>query len=580
MRMLCAFCGLFLVITIVNCNPVDKKDTEEDLNPLNEVYVIEADDADGERGDRDKRKIGIGLGVSNGIINFVFDKVDSFIDSKTKALAVLDESNKEKNAVFGIDNKHSATSEFLNKLVSQKIKAATGSIGPLINSATTLFSGASAGISKALVSKIAPLSSLSGGLSGGSGGTDGAGHADGSAGASGSAILGNLLTQKIGSLSSLSQEKFDYIFAEWMYMSSINSFAANCLLLYLISSFCSRAEKSDRIPYKINDPAHYQFRSIQTESVSSEEEFQSNVPKRSQYNVYHPKHNLMQPRVLIKDHYSENNVKKNIARSMPEYELEEILQTVNYNSPSKFVRNKKIPKKENAAQLERKETREIDEEIMKKMSLLDKVLSEDTDKNDIEIKNTIEDEIIAEMNISEETKRVVRQIRKQRPGFFWTLARLAFEVRILKCFDMGISLWSINDILFQTFNDTRSAIKQISSIINQNIEPDPTTRRPINSHHSLTVANTTTVAPMNEQNNTSSDMVGVNTTTTSTTQAPFRLTPTNLQNLIRRNLRGLVRLFNIEWQEALNQSDITVKEFQKNLGTQVGSFLQDNPNAF
>ncbi|XP_018347739.1 PREDICTED: uncharacterized protein LOC108751816 isoform X2 [Trachymyrmex septentrionalis] len=315
-----------------------------------------------------------------------------------------------------------------------------------------------------------------------------------------------------------------------MYMSSINSFAANCLLLYLISSFCSRAEKSDRIPYKINDPAHYQFRSIQTESVSSEEEFQSNVPKRSQYNVYHPKHNLMQPRVLIKDHYSENNVKKNIARSMPEYELEEILQTVNYNSPSKFVRNKKIPKKENAAQLERKETREIDEEIMKKMSLLDKVLSEDTDKNDIEIKNTIEDEIIAEMNISEETKRVVRQIRKQRPGFFWTLARLAFE----------------------TFNDTRSAIKQISSIINQNIEPDPTTRRPINSHHSLTVANTTTVAPMNEQNNTSSDMVGVNTTTTSTTQAPFRLTPTNLQNLIRRNLRGLVRLFNIEWQEALN----------------------------
>jgi len=39
------------------------------------VYVIEADDAaaDDERGDRDKRKIGIKLGVSNGIINFVFD---------------------------------------------------------------------------------------------------------------------------------------------------------------------------------------------------------------------------------------------------------------------------------------------------------------------------------------------------------------------------------------------------------------------------------------------------------------------------------------------------------------------------
>lgn len=97
-------------------------------------------------------------------------KVDSFIDAKTKALSVLDESNKAKNHAFGIDNKHSATSEFLNHLVSQKIQAATGSIGPIINSATTFLSGASAGISKALAGKIAPLSSLAGGLSGGAGG--------------------------------------------------------------------------------------------------------------------------------------------------------------------------------------------------------------------------------------------------------------------------------------------------------------------------------------------------------------------------------------------------------------------------
>ncbi|XP_011868224.1 PREDICTED: putative lysozyme-like protein isoform X2 [Vollenhovia emeryi] len=211
MRVLCALCGLLLAVAIVNCSPIDKGEAEENLNPLNEVYVIEADEAadDGERGDRDKRKIGLKLGISNGIIHFVFDKVDSFIDSKTKALTVLDESNKAKNAAFGIDNKHSATSEFLNHLVSQKIQAATGSIGPLISGATTFFSGASAGISKALVSKIAPLSSLSGGLSGGAGGgagaDAGAGHADGSGGSSGSAIIGNLLTQKIGSLSSLSQ---------------------------------------------------------------------------------------------------------------------------------------------------------------------------------------------------------------------------------------------------------------------------------------------------------------------------------------------------------------------------------------
>lgn len=101
--------------------------------------------------------------------------MDTFLDSKTKALIVLDESNKAKNAAFGIDNKHSATSEFLNHLVSQKIQAATGSIGPIINSATTFFSGASSGLTKALVSKFAPLSSLSGGLSGGAGAGAGTG---------------------------------------------------------------------------------------------------------------------------------------------------------------------------------------------------------------------------------------------------------------------------------------------------------------------------------------------------------------------------------------------------------------------
>lgn len=31
--------------------------------------------------------------------------------------------------------------------------------------------------------------------------------------------------------------------------------------------------------------------------------------------------------------------------------------------------------------------------------------------------------------------------------------------------------------------------------------------------------------------------------------------------------------------DLFQQSDITVREFQKDLGNQVGSFLQDNPNA-
>ncbi|KAL0134420.1 hypothetical protein PUN28_001301 [Cardiocondyla obscurior] len=332
-----------------------------------------------------------------------------------------------------------------------------------------------------------------------------------------------------------------------MYIS-VNCFAASWLLLCLAVPFYTRAEKPDWITYEIDVPVH-QFRPIQSKTISTKEQFRINTPKSSQYNVHHSKSSLAHP---TKNRHPQNNVKLNAARFMPEYQLEEA-----YRPHSQYVKNRET-EEENATRLKRKELRDRNEEIMKKMNLLDKVLSEDTDENDVE-RNTVEDEIVAEMKMSEETKRVVRQVRKRRPGFFWTLARLTFE----------------------TFNDTRSAIKQISSFINQTIEPETTTRRSASSN-SLTIANTTTIAPASEQNNTSSDVGGVNATmtTTTTTEAPFRFTTTNLQNLVLRNLRGLVRLFNIEWQDALNQSEITVREFQKNLGNQVGSYLQDNPNAF
>ncbi|XP_032673611.1 PE-PGRS family protein PE_PGRS33 [Odontomachus brunneus] len=207
MRIFCALCGLFLAVAIVNCSPIVKREADKtlkDLDPLNEVYVFEVDDDTdkGENPDREKRKIGLTLGVTNGVINFVFGKLDSLLDAKTKALAVLDDSNRAKNAAFGIDPKHSATSQFISNLVSQKIRAATGSIGPVINSATTLVSGAAAGLANSLVSKVAPLSSLSGGLSGGAGT---GGHAGDGGAPAGSAIIGNLLTAGLNTLSTLSQ---------------------------------------------------------------------------------------------------------------------------------------------------------------------------------------------------------------------------------------------------------------------------------------------------------------------------------------------------------------------------------------
>lgn len=51
------------------------------------MFEVDGEDAaDGERGDRDKRKIGIKLGVTNGIINFVFG-VSSHLSTQSDELS-------------------------------------------------------------------------------------------------------------------------------------------------------------------------------------------------------------------------------------------------------------------------------------------------------------------------------------------------------------------------------------------------------------------------------------------------------------------------------------------------------------
>ncbi|XP_017766351.1 PREDICTED: uncharacterized protein LOC108555287 [Eufriesea mexicana] len=184
-----------------------------------------------------------------------------------------------------------------------------------------------------------------------------------------------------------------------------------------------------------------------------------------------------------------------------------------------------------------------EEEIAKKMRILDKLLSEDPSEKDLEI-NGVKDRII-----TEESKRVVRAVKKHKPGFFWTLAKITFE----------------------SINDTRSAIKQISEMINNSIASDSATQSSMMSG-SLTAADSTSAG---------SNVTTVNNNeTTTTTQAPAALTRSGLQSLIRRNVLGLVRLFNIEWKDALNQSETNVQEFQRDLGNQVGSYLRDNPKAY
>ncbi|XP_026671405.1 uncharacterized protein LOC108627443 [Ceratina calcarata] len=183
-----------------------------------------------------------------------------------------------------------------------------------------------------------------------------------------------------------------------------------------------------------------------------------------------------------------------------------------------------------------------EDEIIEKMIILDKLLSEDSSEKELGL-NGIEDRIIPE-----ESRRVVRQVRNEKPGFFWTLARVTFEM----------------------FNDTKSAIKQISNIINNTIAPDSATQS------TMMTAQLTAAASTDEQKNATN----VNATETTTTPAPYVLTRSGLQTLIRRNVLGLVRLFNIEWKDALDQSEMNVKEFQKDLGNQIAMNLRDNPDAY
>lgn len=177
---------------------------------------------------------------------------------------------------------------------------------------------------------------------------------------------------------------------------------------------------------------------------------------------------------------------------------------------------------------------------------IETILLEDLENtSDLEMMNALEEKIVASAEIPEEARRVVRQVRRQQPGFFWTLARVAFE----------------------TFNDTRSAVQQISSILNEAIVPDPVP---------------TKTPAMGRSQSSPTPGEGNDATTPEGSEedsGEFQLTRSLLLRIIGRNLRGLVRLFNIEWRDALNQSDVTAKEFERDLGNQIRPFFADNPDA-
>ncbi|XP_060531246.1 uncharacterized protein LOC132704926 [Cylas formicarius] len=120
---------------------------------------------------------------------------------------------------------------------------------------------------------------------------------------------------------------------------------------------------------------------------------------------------------------------------------------------------------------------------------------------------------------------VIRPKRATRkPGFFRTLFQVTME----------------------QFRDTKDTYRKVNDMINDNFLPE-------------NVPVTTT--PRVESNNAT------------TTAAPYKITRSEFNKIIQRNVKGLARLFNIELREALKQSDKNYAEFRRNTSVEVSKFL-------
>ncbi|XP_066257300.1 uncharacterized protein [Euwallacea similis] len=102
-------------------------------------------------------------------------------------------------------------------------------------------------------------------------------------------------------------------------------------------------------------------------------------------------------------------------------------------------------------------------------------------------------------------------------------------------------------VIGEQYSDTKDTFSKVNGMINDNFLPEH--------------------APVTEATIPSSDP---NITTTA---APYKVTRSEFNRIIRRNLKGLMRLFNIELQDALQQSKITNAEYKKELNKEVSKFL-------
>ncbi|OWR51517.1 hypothetical protein KGM_209044 [Danaus plexippus plexippus] len=137
--------------------------------------AVRSDDFGDEQA-REKRKLeGITqakFGIKNAVLGFVFGKINSLIDSKTRLVETLDRQNIELNKQYGIEAPKGGGLSSLSGIVGQVIGPKLQLLGPKIQAVSSLF-GASSGNSggsgggSGLGSILSLVTSLSGSSSGG-----------------------------------------------------------------------------------------------------------------------------------------------------------------------------------------------------------------------------------------------------------------------------------------------------------------------------------------------------------------------------------------------------------------------------
>ncbi|RVE53407.1 hypothetical protein evm_001977 [Chilo suppressalis] len=170
-----------VMVAVAYAAPQQRVRARRQLADDNTLQPIE--DAATDEQTREKRKLE-GLtqakfGVKNAVLGFVFGKINSIIDAKTRLVENLDKQNIEINKQYGIEAPKSGLAS-LSGIVGQVLTPKLQLLGPKIQAVSSLFGGSSGsgsgsqgGGGGGLGSILSLVTSLSGSASGGSGGAGG-----------------------------------------------------------------------------------------------------------------------------------------------------------------------------------------------------------------------------------------------------------------------------------------------------------------------------------------------------------------------------------------------------------------------